>query len=140
MRVKTAIVSGFVLLNVAGLVVLTIVIDGYVVVALIANILRLYGRQILPYVGFAIWSFLLVGVTLFIKNRIWMASITEHLDEISRAEIQKRDERIAKLEEALAAEKEYATNLFVKVRALTQLSEQQLQIAGNGFRREEVKS
>ena len=92
------------------------------------------GISILLLLGWGVYTLSIWGISAAWKNHTWRQTIADHLGEITKAEIGKRDDKIAETSFALDTERKNAEQLRVKVKAMAALSGKQIDIAGNTCR------
>jgi hypothetical protein len=91
--------------------------------------------QILAWaIGGSLWTLVVIAATLIWKGRAWKYTFMNFLDDITRQEVEARDNRIAALESELEDEKSQGEALRVKVRSMGALNEKSIEIAGNTYR------
>jgi hypothetical protein len=92
------------------------------------------GVSVLLVVGFGIYTLAVWWTSAGWKNYAWRKTITDHLGEITKAEINKRDEQIARLSMTLDQEQRQVEQLRVKVRTMAALAAKQTETAGETAR------
>jgi carbonic anhydrase len=96
-----------------------------------------YWQYFAVFAGGAIWTILVIAITAARKNYVWRYTVHEHLGEITKAEITKRDDQIGQQSFELDSLRKQVKNLREKVQVMAAMSDKQIEIAGNTYRGED---
>lgn len=79
------------------------------------------------------WTGIAIAITAKYKQYAWKQTITQHLGAITKSEIDKRDETIAKLNFELEGTKKHLKGMREKVQTMAGLAAKQVDVAGNTY-------
>ena len=92
------------------------------------------------YIYQSVWTVLVVAITIWVttlrKNYLWRTTIQNHLGEITKSEIDQRDETIAKQSNEIKALQQSVNSLREKVQLMARLSDKAVETAGATHRRQ----